>query len=116
MDMKTEDRRATARFPMEIRTTVSDSTKTEGAGIMLDLSTGGCRLESRLTMEPGAALEVRIYVPGFKWPLMVDGAQVQWVSEQIVGLAFVRISQPEQQRLHEVITNLKEHRDEADAH
>ena len=116
MDMKTEDRRATPRFRVQFRTTVSGPTKTEGTGIMLDLSTGGCRLESPLTMEPGVSLELRVYVPGLEWPLMIDGAHVQWVSGQIVGLAFFRIRQTEQQRLDQVITDLRERSDEVDAH
>ena len=116
MDMKTEDRRATPRFRVQFRTTVSGPMKTEGTGIMLDLSTGGCRLESPLTMEPGVSLELRVYVPGLEWPLMIDGAHVQWVSGQIVGLAFFRIRQTEQQRLDQVITDLRERSDEVDAH
>ena len=116
MDMKTEDRRATPRFRVQFRTTVSGPTQTEGTGMMLDLSTGGCRLESPLTLEPGLALELRVYVPGLEWPLMIDGANVQWLSGPIVGLAFFRISPTEQQRLDEVITDLRERRDEEDAH
>ena len=109
MDMKTEDRRATPRFRVQFRTTVSGSTQPDGEGIMLDLSKGGCRLESPLVILPGLLLELRIYVPGLEWPLMIDGADVQWVSGQIAGLAFVRIRQTEQQRLDEVITNLSAH-------
>jgi hypothetical protein len=55
-------------------------------------------------MLPGLSLELRIYVPGLEWPLMIDGADVQWVSERTVGLAFVRIREAEQQRLDEVLT------------
>jgi hypothetical protein len=46
---------------------------------------------------------------------MIDGAHVQWVSGQIVGLAFFQIRQTEQQRLDEVITNLREHGNKDDA-
>lgn len=35
---------------------------------------------------------------------MIDGADVQWVSEETAGLAFVQIRETEQQRLDEVIT------------
>ena len=35
---------------------------------------------------------------------MIDGADVQWVSDQTAGLAFVRIREAEQQRLDEVLT------------
>ena len=115
-DMKMEDRRATPRFRVQFRTTVSDSLKTEGTGLTLDLSTGGCRLETPLPIAPGVTLELRIHVPGLEWPLMIDAAHVQWVSGQIVGLAFFQIRQTEQQRLDEMIMNLRAHSDEADAH
>ena len=115
MDMKTEDRRATPRFIVQFRTVISDPAKCEGTGLLLDLSVGGCRLESPLTLERGVALELRIYVSGLEWPLMIDGAHVQWVSGQSVGLAFFRISQTEQQRLDQVITDLSAHHDEDDA-
>ena len=109
MDMKIEDRRATPRFRVQFRTTVSGCTQPEGTGVILDLSKGGCRLESPLAILPGLSLELRVHVPGLEWPLMIDGADVQWVSEQFAGLAFVRIRQTEQQRLDEVLTNLSAH-------
>ena len=79
MDVKMEDRRATPRFRVQFRTTVSGSSQPEGTGIILDLSRGGCRLESPLSILPGFSLELRIHVPGLEWPLMIDGADVQWV-------------------------------------
>ena len=63
MDLKPEDRRATPRFRVQFRTTFSASLKLERTGILLDLSAGGCRIESPLTPEPGFSLELRIYVP-----------------------------------------------------
>ena len=110
MDLQMEDRRATPRFRVQVRTTVSDSSKTEGTGLLLDLSAGGCRMEcSLLPLAPGMALELRIDVSGLAWPLMIDAAQVQWVSGQVIGLAFFRIRATEQQRLDEVIAELSAH-------
>jgi hypothetical protein len=108
MDMKTADRRATPRLRVQFRTTFSTSSTLEGTGIMLDLSIGGCRIESPVTMEPGVSLELRIYAPNVEWPLMVEAASVQWVSGQTFGLAFFRITEPEQQRLGQVINDLME--------
>jgi hypothetical protein len=108
MDMKTTDRRETPRLRVQFRTTFSGSTKLEGTGVMLDLSTGGCRIESPVTVEPGFSLELRIHVPDLDWPLMIEAASVQWVSGQIFGLAFFRITEPEQQRLGQVISDLME--------
>ena len=105
-DMKTTDRRATPRLRVQFRTTFSASSKLEGTGIMLDLSTGGCRIESPITVEPGVSLELRIYAPDIQWPLMIAVAIVQWVSGQTFGLAFFRITDTEQQRLGEVIRHL----------
>jgi PilZ domain-containing protein len=112
MDMKTADRRATPRLRVQFRTTFSAALKLEGMGIMLDLSTGGCRIESPVTVEPGASLELRIYVPDIEWPLMIEAASVQWVSGQTFGLAFFRITEPEHQRLEQVISNLMEEMEE----
>jgi len=108
MDMKTTDRRATPRLRVQFRTTFSASSTLEGTGIMLDLSTGGCRIESPVTVEPGASLELRIYAPDIEWPLMVEAASVQWVSGQTFGLAFFRLTKTEQQRLEQVINDLME--------
>ena len=107
MDMQMEDRRATPRFRVQFRATVADPSKTEGTGLLLDLSVGGCRMEcSLLPLAPGIALELRIYVSGLEWPLMIDGAHVQWVSGQVIGLAFFRIRATEQQRLDVVMAKL----------
>ncbi len=106
MDLKAEDRRATPRFRVQFRTTFSVSSKLEGTGILLDLSVGGCRIESPLTPEPGISLELRIYVPDIEWPLMIEGATVQWVNGHTFGLGFVRLREPERERLRQVIARL----------
>ncbi len=106
MDMKSSDRRTTPRLRVQFRATFSASSRLEGTGIMLDLSTGGCRIESPVTVEPGMSLELRIYAPDVEWPLMVEAASVQWVSGQTFGLAFFRITETEHQRLEQVISDL----------
>jgi hypothetical protein len=114
--MKMENRRTTPRFHGQFQTTVSGPTKTEGTGIMLDLSAGGCQLESSLAIARGQLLELHIAVPGLESPLMIDGARVQWVSGRLIGLAFVRIRKTERQRLDRVIADLRVRGGEEDAH
>jgi hypothetical protein len=87
------------RLRVQFRTTFSTSSKLEGTGNMLDLSMGGCRIESPVIVEPGVSLELRIHAPDIEWPLMIEAASVQWVSGQTFGLAFFRITEPEHQRL-----------------
>lgn len=108
MDMKTVDRRVTPRLRVQFRATLSSSTKRAGAGVILDLSSGGCRVESSVPVEPGVLLELRIYAPDVEWPLMIEAASVQWVSGQTFGLAFFRITETEQQRLGKVLEDLME--------
>jgi len=115
-NMKMENRRATPRFHGQFHTMVSGPAKTEGTGIMLDLSAGGCQLESSLTIARGQLLELRVAVPGLESPLIIDGARVQWVSGRLIGLAFVRIRKTEQQRLDRVIADLRVRGGEGDSH
>lgn len=77
MDMKADDRRRMRRFRVQFRMTLADPTKLEGMGVMLDLSLGGCRIESPVAMVPGLSLELRIHVPDLEWPLMIDEATVR---------------------------------------
>jgi len=75
---------------------------------VLDLSTGGCRIESPVIIESGVSLELRIYAPDLDWPLMIEAASVQWVSGQTFGLAFFRVTDTERERLEQVIGDLME--------
>jgi len=102
------ERRATPRFLVQFRTTLSATTKLEGTGVMLDLSTGGCRIESPVILEPGVSLKLSISVPDVDWPLMIEAASVQWGSGQTFGLAFFRIRDAERQRLEQVLSALME--------
>ena len=108
MGMKTTDRRATPRLRVQFRTTFSACSTVEGMGLMLDLSMGGCRIESPVTVEAGVSLELRIYAPDIEWPLMIEAASVQWVSGHTFGLAFFRIPETERLRLGQVIDTLLE--------
>lgn len=105
-DLKSQDRRITPRFRVQFRTTFCAAPTLDGIGTILDLSAGGCRVESTASLTPGLALELRIYAPGLDWPLMVEAATVQWVSGQTFGLAFFRMPEAERQRLEQVIQNL----------
>ena len=107
IDMKIEKRHALRRFPVQFSTTISDQMQAEVSGLVLDLSLGGCRLDSHSTMTPKRTVALQIHVPGWERPLVIDGAHVRWVKGPLVGLAFVRMSKTEQQRLEKVIADLR---------
>ena|SRR6185295_84348 len=103
-DMKTTDRRTSPRLRVQFRTTFLASPTVEGTGLMLDLSSGGCRIESSVIVEPGMSLELSIYAPDLDRPLMIEAANVQWVSGHMFGLAFFRITETD--RLGRMIAEL----------
>ncbi|TLY13471.1 MAG: PilZ domain-containing protein [Nitrospirae bacterium] len=91
------------RFPVDFRSTFSGSTILEGGGTVLDLSLGGCRVESPASVQVGLVVDLRIYVPGLDWPLLIDEAAVRWVRGSTFGLAFLRLGQTEDERLRQVL-------------
>ena len=105
-DMKFQDRRAPLRFKVQFRTAFCVPPTLDRTGSILDLSAGGCRVESSVSLMPGVSVELRIFVPGLEWPLMIEVATVQWISGQTFGLAFFQIRESERQRLEQVLRSL----------
>jgi hypothetical protein len=101
------DRRATPRYRVQFRTIVSSTgTVREGMGTVLDLSLGGCRVEAPFTAQPSQLMELRIYDPDLNWPLMVNGAVVQWVQGSTFGLRFLQLRKDEEDRLAQVLATV----------
>lgn len=105
IDLKTTDRRAAPRFPVQFPTTFSGPVQAEGTGIVRDLSRGGSRIESPMSPRQGQSLALRIHVPGQPL-LLVDEGSVQWVSGQTFGFSFFRMAAAERDRLDAVLADL----------
>jgi hypothetical protein len=93
------------RFTAQFRSTFSGGQR-EGQGKTLDLSDGGCRIESDQPVVAGASFECRIYAPGLSWPLRIDEAQVRWVKGNTFGLQFTAMHPDERVKLKQLIVNL----------
>lgn len=100
------EKRKQPRFTAQFRSTFSGGQR-EGQGRTLDLSDGGCRVETDVSVVTGASFECRIYVPGLDWPLRVDEAQVRWVKGNVFGLEFTKIVADEQVKLKKLLSGLK---------
>ncbi|RPH78346.1 MAG: PilZ domain-containing protein [Nitrospiraceae bacterium] len=101
------EKRQQPRFTSQFRSTISGG-HGEGQGRTLDLSAGGCMIETDLPVVVGALFECRIYVPGLDWPLRIDEAQVRWVKANTFGIQFMKIHPDEQAKLKRVIAALDE--------
>lgn len=100
------EKRLQPRFTTQFRSTFSGGQQ-ERQGKMLDLSSGGCKIETDLPVVEGATFECRIHVPGLSWPLRIDKAQVRWVKGKTFGLQFLEIHPEEQIKLTQIIAELK---------
>ena len=101
------EKRQQPRFTSQFRSIISGG-QGEGQGRTLDLSTGGCMIETDLPVGVGASFECRIYVPGLDWPLRIDEAQVRWVKANTFGIQFTKIQPDEETKLKQVIAGLDE--------
>jgi len=101
------EKRQQPRFTSHFRSIISGGQR-EGQGRTLDLSTGGCKIETDLPVVVGDAFECRIYIPGLDWPLRIDEAQVRWVKANKFGIQFMKIQRDEEVKLKRVIASLNE--------
>lgn len=101
------EKRKQPRFTSQFRSTISGG-QGEGQGRTLDLSSGGCMIETDFPVVEGTSFECRIYVPGLDWPLRIDEAQVRWVKANTFGIQFKKIQPDEEAKLKRVLANLNE--------
>ncbi|HEY7533005.1 MAG TPA: PilZ domain-containing protein [Nitrospiraceae bacterium] len=99
------EKRLHPRFTAQFRSTFSGGQR-EAQGKTMDLSDGGCRIQSDCAVVVGTSFECRIYAPGLSWPLRVDEAQVRWVDGNIFGLQFTVMHPDERVKLQQVIAGL----------
>ncbi len=103
---QSHERRVQPRFTTQFRSTFSGGNE-EGQGRTLDISSGGCKIESDMKVTQGATFECRLHVPGLDWPLRVDEAMVRWTEGNTFGIAFIRIRPEELAKLETVLANLE---------
>ena len=59
-----------------------------GEGMVEDLSLNGWRIRGNEPVSAGMPLVLRVFVPGEREPLKIDGAIVQWVKGLEFGVEF----------------------------
>jgi hypothetical protein len=102
-----DERRIQPRFTTQFRSTFSGG-QSEGYGRTLDLSIGGCKIESETVVDQGGKFECRLHIPDLDWPIMIDEATIRWVEEKTFGLAFTRIRSGEKDKITALISKLEQ--------
>jgi len=98
-----EERRKHPRALVRYLGTFSTMQRVAGEGLVLDLSLGGCRVESSRYVQPRTELTLRISLPNQVAPFAVDRAVVRWARGRQYGLSFVALPSEEQARLRRLM-------------
>ena len=94
--------RRSARIPLQAAISVSGEGGTS-EGTLINLSTGGCAVETETLYQKGDYLGVRVHIRDHEPPVEVELAAVRWASGRECGLEFIRIRDEVQQQLRELL-------------
>ncbi len=95
------------RFAVTMPGTLVQRDKFRHKGSIRDLSAKGCRVESLVSPFTGMQVTILLHVPGEPNPIMIENAAVRWCGSQGIGIEFLMIAQPEQDRLGHLIKRLE---------
>lgn len=94
------------RFPVTIPTTLIQKDKLRYNALLKDLSLKGCRIDSIVQPFTGMQLELLLRLPGEATPIAISNATVRWTGSHGIGMEFLTVTPPHQERLHRVVEQL----------
>jgi predicted HAD superfamily Cof-like phosphohydrolase len=104
------DRRQYVRLSTRIPTVFAENIKPGeqrvGAGIVTDISLGGCYLQTVVQLSQGTLVSLELQTEQHLPAIAVEAAIVRVVRPTGVGLEFLRLSEPEQERFSQFIRQL----------
>ena len=95
------------RFPVSLSSTLVHKDHFSHAGFVRDLSAKGCRVDSIISPFTGMQLAMQLHIPGEHQPIMIDNAAVRWSGSAGIGLEFLTVAPPHQDRLNRMIQQLQ---------
>jgi PilZ domain len=101
------DLRRQKRFSVKLQSIMTGSPRKEWAGVVMNLSKTGCLIECDAQVYAGMSVAIRIEVPAGAAPLLIERAAVRWSRGRQVGVSFVSIAQPQQERLNQLLLQAK---------
>jgi hypothetical protein len=94
------------RFPVTIQSTLIQKDKLRYKASLKDLSLKGCRIESIIRPFTGMQIELLLQVPGEATPITISNAAVRWTGSHGIGVEFLTVAPPHQERLNRVVEQL----------
>lgn len=101
------DLRRHQRFPVRLQSVVSGSSRVQWAGTVLNLSKGGCLIQTDAKVYSGMYISLRLEIPGEVSPIMVARAAVRWNRNNEIGVGFMSVEPPHKDRLEQMMERLK---------
>ena len=90
--------RKSVRYRVSVRCEFSSDPCT-GEGTVIDLSTGGCKVESAWRFSPGEYLSMTLRAVSLEHALPIELAVVRWARGEAFGVEFIRMGPIHQKRL-----------------
>lgn len=100
------DIRKHLRFPVQFQGSFSSGQHLEGEGTVLNLSIGGCKVQSDTRVPLGTGLRLRIMMPDEEQPLEIKRAAVRWTGGQEFGVEFTFIETEHELRLRHFVQTI----------
>jgi hypothetical protein len=77
-----------------------------GEGTVVDLSMGGCGMETGVPLQTGALVQLELSQEAGEKPILVESAVVRSVRNKFVGLQFLRLQPEDELRLSQFVHSL----------
>ena len=102
------DLRRHQRFPVHFHGVLGGPKLNESAGTILNLSKGGCLIESTSQLYAGIQVTLHIDIPDEASPIDIEQAAVRWNRNGQVGVGFITLAGPHQERLNQLLKRINQ--------
>ena len=102
------DLRRQQRFLVHFQSVLSGQPRDESIGTIMNLSKSGCRAKTDTKVYSGMQVSLRFDVPGEPSPICIERAAVRWSRGGELGVGFITVALPHQERLDQLLTRLKQ--------
>ena len=102
------DLRRYQRFPVSFQSVLSSTSRNEWAGTVVNLSKGGCLIETNAKVFAGMQVSLRLQIAGEASPILVTRAGIRWNRANLVGVGFIAVESPHRERLDQILEQLKQ--------
>ena len=101
------DLRRHYRFSVHFQSMFSGPKLNESFGTVVNLSEGGCTIQTDSQVYPGMQLTLRLHVPNEDAPIKIEQAAVHWNQVGEIGVGFVTVAPTDRARLSHLIEGVK---------